>query len=141
MPPHAEGSSPSGSTRARYQNGQAALPVALLALALLVSIGLVARWGQAALASSRAQAAADTAVLATLATADVAALAHGAFPDDAAAQLAVRDAGGALLGFEVRLSDGTAHVEVVVEVDGQRASAAAAAPVLLVDSATGSPAG
>ena len=138
---YAEGSSPSGSTRPRYQGGQAALPVALLALALLLSVGLVARWGQAALASSRAQAAADAAALVTLATADAAAIQHGVMPDDAAAQSVVRDAGGALLGFEVHVDDGAAHVEVVVELDGQRASAAAAAPLPQAGSATGGPAG
>ena len=111
------------------QDGQAALPVALLALALLVSVGLVARWGSAALASSRAQAAADAAALVTLATADVAAIPHGVIPDDAAAQRTVRDAGGALVGFEVRVDDVVAHVEVAVEVDGQRAFAAAAVPL------------
>ncbi|WP_323673726.1 hypothetical protein [Candidatus Poriferisodalis multihospitum] len=115
--------------------------MALLALALLLSVGLVARWGQAALASSRAQAAADAAALVTLATADVAAIQHGVMPDDAAAQSAVRDAGGALLGFEVHVDDGAAHVEVVVELDGQRASAAAAAPLPQAGSATGGPAG
>lgn len=111
--------------RVRTQRGQAALPVALLALALLVGLGLVARWGNAALASSRAQAAADAAALVTLATADVAAIPYGVLPDDAAARRAVRDAGGALLGFEVRVDDTAAHVEVVVEIDGQRAAAAA----------------
>ena len=137
LPPYVEGSSPSGSTRPRYHDGQAALPVALLALALLLSVGLVARWGQAALASSRAQAAADAAALATLATADIEAIMGGVVPDDAVALRAVRDAGGALLEFEVRLDGHTAHVEVVVEVDGQRAAAAAAAvlPLPPLDSA------
>ena len=141
MTTYAEGSSPSGSTRPRYQGGQAALPVALLALALLVSVGLVARWGQAALASSRAQAAADAAALVALATADISAIPQGVLPDDAAAQDLVRDAGGALAGFEVRVEDGTAYVEVVVELDGQRASAAAAVPLPLIGPATGGSAG
>ncbi len=100
--------------------------MALLALALLVGLGLVARWGNAALASSRAQAAADAAALVTLAAADVTAMAHGVLPDDAAARRAVRGAGGALVSFEVHADDVTAHVDVVVEVDGQRASASAA---------------
>ena len=145
LPPYAEGSNPSGSTHARYQvrveAGQAALPVALLALALLLSVGLVARWGQAAVASSRAQAAADAAALATLANADIAAMPQGALPDDAAARDVVRDAGGALEGFEVRIGDGAAYVEVVVELDGQRASAAAEVQVPLLDPATGGSAG
>lgn len=141
MPPYVEGSSPSGSTRARYQDGQAALPVALLALALLVSLGLVARWGQAALASSRAQAAADAAALAALVAADGVAIAHGALPDDAVAAAVALDAGGELASFELRVSDGTVQVEVIVEFDGQRASAGAAAPLPLTDPATGGPAG
>ena len=107
--------------------------MALLALALIVGLGLVARWGQAAVASSRAQAAADSAALATLASADVEAIRHGVLPDDAAARNAVSDAGGTLVGFEVRVDDAAAHVEVIVELDGQRASAAAAAPLSLVD--------
>lgn len=119
------------------QNGQAALPVALLAFALLVSMGLVARWGQAALASSRAQAAADAAALATIAAADRNAIAHGTLPDDSVALAAVSDAGGKLAAFELRVSNGTVHVEVIVSVDGQRASAAAEAPLPLIDSATG----
>lgn len=131
MPPRVEGSSPSGSTRARYQvrveAGQAALPVALLALVLLVSVGLVARWGQAALASSRAQAAADAAALVTLASADLAATRHGVLPDDAAARGAVHEAGGSLVAFDVRIDQRVVHVEVVVSLDGQRAAAAAQA--------------
>lgn len=103
--------------------------MALLALALLVSLGLVARWGHAALSSSRAQAAADTAALRTLAEADLAAITHGVFPDDAVASAAVRDAGGILIAFDVRVDDGAAHVEVVVEIEGQRASAAAVSPL------------
>ncbi|WP_419863351.1 hypothetical protein [Candidatus Poriferisodalis sp.] len=141
MPPYVEDSSPSGSTRSRYHGGQAALPVALLALALLVSIGLVARWGQAALASSRAQAAADAAALATLVAADGVAIAHGALPDDAVAAAVALDAGGELASFELRVSDGTVQVEVMVELDGQRASAGAAAPLPLTDPATGGAAG
>ena len=141
MTTYAEGSSPSGSTRTRYQGGQTALPVALLALALLVSLGLVARWGQAALASSRAQAAADAAALAALVAADGVAIAHGALPDDAVAAAVTLDAGGELASFELRVSDGTVQVEVIVELDGQRASAAAAAPLPQAGSATGGPAG
>ena len=141
MTTYVKGSSPSGSTRTRYQDGQAALPVALLALALLVSLGLVARWGQAALASSRAQAAADAAALATLVAADGGAIAHGALPDDATASAVALDAGGELASFELRVSDGTVQVEVIVELDGQRASAAAAAPLPQAGSATGGPAG
>lgn len=119
------------------QNGQAALPVALLAFALLVSVGLVARWGQAALSSSRAQAAADAAALATLAAADRSAMARGALPDDEAAQDAVRDAGGELAAFDVHVSDGTVRVEVIVSLAGQRASAAASALVPLSAPANG----
>ena len=130
MTTYVEGSSPPGATRTRYHDGQAALPVALLALALVLSVGLVARWGQAALASSRAQAIADAAALATLATADIEAIMGGAVPDDAVALSTVRDAGGVLAGFEVRIDGGTAHVEVVVEVGGQRAAAAAELPLL-----------
>jgi len=141
LPPYVEGSSPSGSTCTRYQDGQAALPVALLALALLVSIGLVARWGQAAVASSRAQAAADAAALATLVAADGGAIAHGTLPDDATASAVALDAGGELASFELRVSDGTVQVEVIVELDGQRASAGAAAPLPVTDPATGGPAG
>lgn len=141
MTTYAEGSSPSGSTRTRYQGGQTALPVALLALALLVSLGLVARWGQAALASSRAQAAADAAALAALVAADGVAIAHGALPDDTVAAAVALDAGGELASFELRVSDGTVQVEVIVELDGQRASAAAAAPLPQAGSATGGPAG
>ncbi|WP_419930524.1 hypothetical protein [Candidatus Poriferisodalis sp.] len=115
--------------------------MALLALALLVGVGLVARWGNAALSSSRAQAVADAAALVTLATADIAAISQGALPDDAAAQDLIRDAGGALLGFEVRVDDGAAYVEVVVEFDGQRASAAAEVRVPMVAPATGGSAG
>lgn len=129
------------SLRPQIQCGQAALPVALLALALLVSIGLVARWGQAALASSRAQAAADAAALATLVDADGGAIAHGTLPDDAAASAVALDAGGELASFELRVSDGTVQVEVIVELDGQRASAGAAAPLPVTDPATGGPAG
>lgn len=123
------------------QSGQAALPVALLALALLVGVGLVARWGNAALSSSRAQAVADAAALVTLATADIAAIPQGALPDDAAAQDLIRDAGGALLGFEVRVDDGAAYAEVIVELDGQRASAAAAIAMPIIHPATGGSAG
>lgn len=115
----------SGSRSA--QSGQAALPVALLALALLVSVGLVARWGQAALASSRAQAAADAAALATLAAADVKTVTDGQLPDDAVAADVIGREGGALVGFDVRMVEGAVHVEVIAEVGGQRASAAAAA--------------
>ena len=131
---------PTGATwtiRAQAQRGQAALPVALLALALLVGLGLVARWGNAALASSRAQAAADAAALVTLATAEVAAIPSGVLPDDDAARSVVRDAGGALLGFEVRVDGTAAHVEVVVEIDGQRATATAALTLPLEVSAAG----
>ena len=113
------------------QWGQAALPVALLAFGLLVGLGLVARWGHAALASSRAQAAADAAALATLAMADLSEIPHGVLPDDGAAATAVRDAGGSLLAFDLHVGDSTVQVEVVVELDGQRASAAAAAQVPL----------
>ena len=126
------------------QRGQAALAVALLALALLIGVGLVARWGQAALAGSRAQAAADAAALATLNAADPAAIAEGALPTRIAAAAAVADAGGTLIDFEVALSENerapasepeaealetVLTVAVTVELDGQRASAAAAAPV------------
>ena len=100
--------------------------MALLALVLLVSVGLVARWGQAALASSRAQAAADAAVLATLAAADPSAMASGVLADDVARGV-VSEAGGELAAFDVRVTDGRAHVEVVVILDGQLASAAAEA--------------
>ncbi|WP_419854963.1 pilus assembly protein TadG-related protein [Candidatus Poriferisodalis sp.] len=118
---------------ARTQRGQAALPVALLALALLVGLGLVARWGQAAVANSRAQAAADAAALATLVASDRYAIANGVLPDDAAASAAVREAGGELASFELHVGAGTVQVEVIVELDGQRASAAAAAPLPLMD--------
>lgn len=138
---YVEGSSPSGSTRTRYHEGQAALPVALMALALLVSVGLVARWGQAALASSRAQAAADAAALATLVDADGSAIASGTLPDDAAASAAAREAGGSLASFQLRVGNSTVQVEVIVELDGQQASAAAAAPLPRADSATGGSAG
>ena len=111
--------------------------MALLALALLVGLGLVARWGNAALASSRAQAAADAAALATLVAADRSAIAHGASPDDAAASAAARDAGGRLVAFDLSFDAGTVQVEVIVELDGQRASAAAAAPLPLMDADTG----
>lgn len=141
LPPYVEGSSPSGSTRTRYRDGQAALPVALLALALLLSVGLVARWGQAALASSRAQAAADAAALATLVAADHVAIAHGMLPDDSIAAAAARDVGGELVAFELRAANDTVQVEVIVELDGQRASAAAAVQVPLIEPATGSSAG
>ncbi|WP_420610793.1 pilus assembly protein TadG-related protein [Candidatus Poriferisodalis sp.] len=129
------------SRTTQIQSGQAALPVALLALALLVALGLVARWGQAALASSRAQAAADAAALATLVASDHIAIADGVLPDDATASAIALDAGGELASFEVRVGDDTVQVEVIVELDGQRASAAAAAPLPPVDSATGGPAG
>lgn len=119
-----------------HQSGQAALPVALLALALLVSVGLVARWGQAALSSSRAQAAADAAALATLATADLIAIADGVLPDDAVAADVIGREGGELVGFDIRIVDGAVHVEVVAELGGQRASAAAAAPLRLTDTAS-----
>ena len=118
------------------QRGQAALPVALLALALLISVGLVARWGQAALASSRAQAAADAAALATLATADLAAMADGALPDDAAAADVIESEGGELVGFDIGIVGDAVHVEVVAELGGQRASAAAAAPLRLAGTAS-----
>ena len=121
-----------GASRStRGQHGQAALPVALLALALLISVGLVARWGQAALSSSRAQAAADAAALATLATVDVEAAADGRLPDDAVAAEVVVNEGGTLTGFETWIVDGVVRVEVVVELGGQQASAAAAAPLRL----------
>ncbi len=123
------------------QRGQAALPVALMALALLISVGLVARWGQAALASSRAQAAADAAALATLAAADVHAIAQGVPPDSSAALSAVNDAGGTLLEFESHLDGSEVLVEVVAEVDGQHASAAASASLPPVVEANGRPGG
>ncbi len=126
---------------ARTQSGQAALPVALLALALLVGLGLVARWGQAAVASSRAQAVADAAALATLVAADRNAIAHGALPDDAAASAMAREAGGELASFEPHVGNGMVQVEVIVELDGQQASAAAAAPLPQAGSATGGPVG
>jgi hypothetical protein len=133
---------PAGAPRTtQVQSGQAALPVALLALALLVSVGLVARWGQAAVASSRAQAVADAVALATLVAADRHAIAHGVLPDDAAASAAALDAGGELASFELHAGNGTVEVEVIVELDGQRAAAAATAPLPLVDAATGAPAG
>ncbi|WP_419837300.1 pilus assembly protein TadG-related protein [Candidatus Poriferisodalis sp.] len=122
------------------QRGQAALPVALMALALLISVGLVARWGQAALASSRAQAAADAAALATLAAADLHAIAEGVPPDSSVALSAVRNAGGSLLAFESHVNSSEVLVEVVAEVDGQRASAAAAS-LLPVSGANGRPGG
>ena len=121
---------PTGASRTtQSQRGQAALPVALLALALLIGVGLVARWGQAAVASSRAQTAADAAALATLAAADMSAVARGTLPEDDAASAAARDAGGVLAAFEIRVDDGTVTVEVAVELDGQRAVAASAVPV------------
>ena len=119
------------------QSGQAVLPVALLAVALLISVGLVARWGQAALASSRAQAAADAAALATLATADLAEVASGVLPDDAVASDVVENEGGVLAGFDIRVVDGAVHVEVVAELGGQRASAAAAAALRPTGTASG----
>ena len=115
--------------------------MALLTLVLLVSVGLVARWGQAALASSRAQAAADAAALATLAAADLHTIAEGVLPGDAAAAAAVRDAGGSLLAFDLRVHDGEVLVEVVAELAGQRASAAAAASLPPVAQANGRSAG
>ena len=115
------------------QSGQAALPVALLALALLISVGLVARWGQAALSSSRAQAAADAAALATLTTVDADAITDGVLPDDAVAAAVISTEGGVLTGFDIRVVDGVVRVEVVAELGGQRASAAAAAPLRLTD--------
>ncbi len=113
------------------------LPVALLAVTLLVSVGLVARWGSAAVASSRAQAAADAAALVTLVSADPAALANGLPVDDVEAEQAARAGGGKLVAFDVRVDDGMARVEVVVEVGGQRA--AAAAEVLLPPTNAGVP--
>ena len=127
--------------KSRIQHGQAALPVALLMLALLVSLGLVARWGQAALASSRAQAAADAAALATLAAVDADAIARGELGDDAAASAVALEAGAKLTRFELRVSDGSVEVEVMVDLDGQRASAAAEASLWLADPATGGRAG
>lgn len=129
------------SRTTQIQSGQAALPVALLALALLVALGLVARWGQAALASSRAQAAADAAALATLVASDRIAIADGVLPDDATASAVALDAGGKLAAFELSVDNDTIRVEVIVELDGQRASAAAAAPLPKAGSATGGPAG
>ena len=119
-----------------HQSGQAALPVALLALALLISVGLVARWGQAALSSSRAQAAADAAALATLTTVDADAITDGVLPDDAVAAAVISTEGGVLTGFDIRVVDGVVRVEVVAELGGQRASAAAAAPLRLTDTAS-----
>ena len=118
------------------QSGQAALPVALLALALLISVGLVARWGQAALSSSRAQAAADAAALATLTAVDADAITDGVLPDDAVAAAVISTEGGVLTGFDIRVVDGVVRFEVVAELGGQRASAAAAAPLRLTDTAS-----
>ncbi len=120
-----------GAPATPSQRGQAALPVALMALALLISVGLVARWGQAALASSRAQAAADAAALATLAAADLHAIAEGVPPDSSVALSAVRNAGGSLLAFESHVNSSEVLVEVVAEVDGQRASATASLPAAI----------
>ena len=103
--------------------------MAVLALALLISVGLVARWGQAALSSSRAQAAADAAALATLANVAAEAVADGRLPDDAVAAEVVVNEGGTLTGFVTWIVDGVVRVEVVVELGGQQASAAAAAPL------------
>lgn len=125
----------------RSQRGQAALPVALLALALLVGVGAIARWGQASVASSRAQTAADAAALATLVSADLADASKGVLPDDLAAVTTAGETGGRLRSFEVQVIDSTVRVEVVVEVDGQRASAAAALPLLWPDPAHERPVG
>ncbi|MCY4517965.1 MAG: pilus assembly protein TadG-related protein [Acidimicrobiaceae bacterium] len=131
---------PTGASRTiQSQRGQAALPVALLALALLISVGLVARWGQAALASSRAQAAADAAAMATLAAADLHAIAEGVPPDSSVALSAVNDAGGTLLAFESHVNSSEVLVEVVAEVDGQRASASASSSLPPVSGANGRP--
>ena len=128
-----------GAPATPSQRGQAALPVALMALALLISVGLVARWGQAALASSRAQAAADAAALATLAAADLHAIAEGVPPDSSVALSAVRNAGGSLLAFESHVNSSEVLVEVVAKVDGQRASATASLPAAI--GANGRPGG
>ncbi len=117
--------------------GQAALPVALLALFMLICIGLIARWGQAALMSSRAQAAADSAALATLIAADPVDLGRGVLPDDALARSAAGAGRGKLAGFQAEIASGMVAVEVVVDMDGQLASAAAAVSLPQKATATG----
>ncbi|WP_428115936.1 pilus assembly protein TadG-related protein [Candidatus Poriferisodalis sp.] len=111
------------------QRGQAALPVALLALALIVSLGLVARWGHAALSSSRAQAAADAAALASFASTATAVVPGAEIADQAAATAAAEAAGGRVEAFDVTIGADEVLVRVVVDLGGQRAVATAAAPV------------
>ena len=114
---------------ARSQGGQAALPVALLALALIVGLGLVARWGHAALSSSRAQAAADAAALASFASTGTADLPSARSADQAAATAVAAAAGGRVEAFDVTVGADEVRVRVVVDLGGQRAVATAAAPV------------
>ena len=75
--------------------------MALLALALIVGLGLVARWGHAALSSSRAQAAADAAALASFASTGTADLPSARSADQAAATAAAEAAGGRVEAFDV----------------------------------------
>lgn len=112
------------------ERGQAALPVALLALALLAGLGLVAQWGHAALSNSRAQAAADAGALAALAAARYAEPSGDVVPDEGAARTAVTAAGGILTTFEVMVGATDVEVRVVVELDNQRAVAVAAAALI-----------
>ena len=113
------------------QRGQVALPVALLAFALIVGLGLVARWGQAALSSSRAQAAADAAALASLASTATATADSPVdeIADRAAATMTAEAAGGRVEAFDVTFGIDEVRVRVVVNVGGQLSVATAAATV------------
>lgn len=96
--------------RVQADEGQAALPAVLMVFALVVVVGVVAYWANAAIEAAHSQTAADAAALA-------------AALDDAPAAVAI----GGRAGAEVAVSGGRGHAEVTGQFGRQRAVGAAVA--------------